>query len=961
MSSPAPDSHHYLDPGFDPQGLKMSAIRNILTKHGVEYPSNAKKSDLLAVLQRGVLDRASGLRKEARRQKRVKADGRSIEVVASATASTIGARTRARTPSAVVRTKKREKAAAGEPKLSEGKPKPSEGKPGVSEGKPKASSEVPKVPGGGDQRDKLIRPDTALSGKIKKKTRKLRAPDEQRAKAKGKETETAKGKGKEKENPVEAPAAPSGVKRKLSDAGSSSDDERFFTPRQQRTLARAPAASSSSDDDAAATPPRAARKHVTAHARTPANFSDENPFQSSPETARKRRRKASAAAEPPAAPVTPMAALLRKSHASDLSFKVQLPSHRAAELPEPEHEPEHLPEPSPEQLPPPPPRFNPQQPESLSPRFTMTPDALRQLAAAASREPRRATVAPISGLARSHALPAAAAAPASDSDSDGSLQRRRRMATLRRRMAGPHAAQSAHSRQTSAHSAGPSTPPPPPASPRIAMPSRSRRKSNRLVVLGSLLSAAVAAALAWHTHAQFDLGFGNVRADQPFLALPADRAPAALGPPPDNSAPLPARLAYAARLALAKPLAALAPTPLPCPEHAECVPYTPLHAWQAPAPGPRDQWVVAGPAGRVAAVHCDAGHVVAFPPLAPRVVPRVPACVRDASAEVRVRRLADALVAECAAHRGRVQCEGSLMDHARMRLLREPADANDEGGEEADEIEKLGVSVAELRRVAYSRLAPALDGSDVDTLFDAAVAELASGARRGEVAHYVLESYDDEDDAAGDSGTVTETVYFVARRADAPMLCRLRRVALDAVLGNVRVLLGAAAASMLALLGSRRVTARRAERRAADALVTLALRRLKRQARRHYVDPALSPSPAIPSLQLRDLLLLAGGADTPDGLTEAGHGPPAAYYDPRARAAVWDRVRAVVERSANVRCRTTAVRGEPMRVWEWIGPLEDDSDDGGTIASSGAFSPFASPMGSPMGSPMVSPSRFPLE
>ncbi|KAJ1935056.1 inner nuclear membrane protein enriched at telomere/subtelomere region, partial [Kickxella alabastrina] len=118
-----------------------------------------------------------------------------------------------------------------------------------------------------------------------------------------------------------------------------------------------------------------------------------------------------------------------------------------------------------------------------------------------------------------------------------------------------------------------------------------------------------------------------------------------------------------------------------------------------------------------------------------------------------------------------------------------------------------------------------------------------------------------------------------------------------------------------------------------------------RQARRHYLDPALSPSPAIPSLQLRDLLLLSSGSPPPssngDRLAEPSAqqsrsrsrhreslvASPVAYYDPRARASVWERVRRVVERNANVRCRTTAVRGEPMRVWEWIGPLEEEDDD----------------------------------
>ncbi|PIA17189.1 hypothetical protein COEREDRAFT_80560 [Coemansia reversa NRRL 1564] len=155
------------------------------------------------------------------------------------------------------------------------------------------------------------------------------------------------------------------------------------------------------------------------------------------------------------------------------------------------------------------------------------------------------------------------------------------------------------------------------------------------------------------------------------------------------------------------------------------------------------------------------------------------------------------------------------------------------------------------------------------------------------------------------------------------------------------------AVGVAAYIAARRYAAHRAEVVAADALVGSALHRLKRQARRHYLDPALSPSPVIPSLQLRDLLLLASSTPTPASPlgsplmtpirdSPASSAPTVAYFDPRARNSVWERVRSVVERNANVRCRTTAVRGEPMRVWEWIGPLEEDDTDV-------LFSPLGSP------------------
>ncbi|KAJ2816212.1 inner nuclear membrane protein enriched at telomere/subtelomere region, partial [Coemansia furcata] len=449
---------------------------------------------------------------------------------------------------------------------------------------------------------------------------------------------------------------------------------------------------------------------------------------------------------------------------------------------------------------------------------------------------------------------------------------------------------------------------------------RRRRGGGTLRAVASWVGVAAAALAAWRTHEQWALGFGNARAELAFQAPPAGSVLAVPDAPPPAGSAVGDQIRYWAQYARA----AVVAEPLSCPEHAECAPFVPLHAWRAAVPGPRDQWVVAAAnqQQRAVAVQCDAGHVISFPALAPRWVPRVPACVRDASAELRVRVLADALVAECAAHRGRVQCAGSVADHARALLARwvgsSAGSADSAQLDEADEVERLGVSVADLR----SAVRPLVVADDFDALFVRAVDELAR-ERGDDVSHVVVE-YEDDGDGA-------ETAYFVARTAAMPLGCRARTVAVEAVLGNLPSVLGAVGLAVVALVVSRRVAARRAERRAADVLVGAALRRLKRQARRHYLDPALSPAPGIPSLQLRDLLLLAGGGAGPGSQPETpedgGASAPAVYYDPRARAGVWDRVRAVVERSANVRCRTTAVRGEPMRVWEWIGPLEDDDDD----------------------------------
>ncbi|KAJ1784220.1 hypothetical protein LPJ59_006402, partial [Coemansia sp. RSA 2399] len=463
-----------------------------------------------------------------------------------------------------------------------------------------------------------------------------------------------------------------------------------------------------------------------------------------------------------------------------------------------------------------------------------------------------------------------------------------------------------------------------------------------------------ASLLVWRTHEQFAIGFGSTRSELAPLAPPLGSVLAQPQPIDMETAPPVDRLLYYAKYARAT---YLAPSPLPCPEHAECVPYTPIpptHASQnqQQADGgsaARDQWIVpvadsSAKEGmpkeqRIGVVQCDAGYVLQFPPLSTRVYPMVPECIRDLSTEHRVKQLVAAMLRECSIRRGRAQCDMSLYEQARQLVAKSPiwplaqrqqqqqqqhASSPDQD-DEADEIERMGLSVPELRAAMWKRKSPRLSDDEFDALFRLAMDELIGST--SDIAHYVLE-FDDEDNKGGSE----EVQYFVSKTPEFTPICYIRRAVLHLVLGNAVGLASLIALSVAAYVASRRFAAHRAEIGAADALVVSALARLKRQARRHYIDPGLSPAPAIPSLQLRDMLLLSASGDASGS----------AYYDPRARTGVWERVRKVVERSANVRCRTTAVRGEPMRVWEWIGPLEDDDAEDDAL-----FTPLASPFGSP--------------
>lgn len=112
---------------------------------------------------------------------------------------------------------------------------------------------------------------------------------------------------------------------------------------------------------------------------------------------------------------------------------------------------------------------------------------------------------------------------------------------------------------------------------------------------------------------------------------------------------------------------------------------------------------------------------------------------------------------------------------------------------------------------------------------------------------------------------------------------------------------------------------RRKEGRIVNGLVQNVLAKLSDQAHYHYIDPLSYPDSYLPQLHLRDALL-------------------ADVHSSARRQEIWDKVEAVVDRNANIRVSSQEVRGEPYRVWEWVGPSgvlknQHSSETGGSGGS----------------------------
>lgn len=85
-----------------------------------------------------------------------------------------------------------------------------------------------------------------------------------------------------------------------------------------------------------------------------------------------------------------------------------------------------------------------------------------------------------------------------------------------------------------------------------------------------------------------------------------------------------------------------------------------------------------------------------------------------------------------------------------------------------------------------------------------------------------------------------------------------------------------------------------------SSLVSKVLEHLANQEIQHYNDPVTYPQLYIPSAHLRDMLL-------PD------------IHDPVRRTMLWSRVARIIENNSNIRCQVREIKGEPHRIWEWVG------------------------------------------
>ncbi|ORY05961.1 hypothetical protein K493DRAFT_296209 [Basidiobolus meristosporus CBS 931.73] len=143
-------------------------------------------------------------------------------------------------------------------------------------------------------------------------------------------------------------------------------------------------------------------------------------------------------------------------------------------------------------------------------------------------------------------------------------------------------------------------------------------------------------------------------------------------------------------------------------------------------------------------------------------------------------------------------------------------------------------------------------------------------------------------------------LYFLSLDPKYPLQCRLRKGFYAFLIGYLKEIGASVMVVAAGIYAIARYNTHFSEKELVRDLVQQVLVRLAEQENLHYADPVQQPLSAVSVVQLRDVLLRS-------------------MHNHVQRKHIWDKVRKIVETNSNVRSGVTEIRGEPHRVWEWVG------------------------------------------
>ncbi|KAJ1968774.1 inner nuclear membrane protein enriched at telomere/subtelomere region [Dimargaris verticillata] len=266
-------------------------------------------------------------------------------------------------------------------------------------------------------------------------------------------------------------------------------------------------------------------------------------------------------------------------------------------------------------------------------------------------------------------------------------------------------------------------------------------------------------------------------------------------------------------------------------------------------------------------------------PLANPVFPFPDHCVPDTIKLAKVEQVTDEIVRVLSERLGQLQCN--------WRQYHRLSRADDE----VALVEASGLSEPHLYAQIYALKDPEVPDVEFQDVWQLAMRNLKQWGDRVE---FIV--------IGTDTTGTDETLFLVSRVAYLPMLCRAKNAAYHLLSHYIREVLGGLIGLAVILFIRARYRRFKRENQIVAKLVHESIERLVQQEHLHCVDPVQNPSNALSVTQLRDVLVI-----------------PTYASSQAARHRLWERVRKQVEQDSNIRVRMTQVKGEPHRVWEWIG------------------------------------------
>ncbi|KAJ1653002.1 inner nuclear membrane protein enriched at telomere/subtelomere region [Dispira simplex] len=277
---------------------------------------------------------------------------------------------------------------------------------------------------------------------------------------------------------------------------------------------------------------------------------------------------------------------------------------------------------------------------------------------------------------------------------------------------------------------------------------------------------------------------------------------------------------------------------------------------------------------------CDEGFMVRPHPMANPVFPFPEQCVPDTVKLAKVEQVCDEIQRVLSRRLGQLQCNWRQYN----RLLNKQ--------DEVAMVEASGLPEQHLYAQIHALKEPDVSDEEFLEVWNLALRNVKQWDDRIE---YVLI----------ETSPQKETLYLVSKVASLPWLCQVKTTGFYLLSVYQREILSALVILTVILFIRARYRRYKREAHYVQELVQASIQRLVQQEHLHIVDPKQHPSNALSVTQLRDVLVTSRYAS-----------------GPTSRNRLWERVRKHVEHNSNVRVRMTQVKGEPHRVWEWIGATQ---------------------------------------